>query len=74
MVRVRRFGLLLSLLLGLPGLVQAQGMQSLPAMFSLPNDTTTGTLINQFAKVVPGAGGAAKAILAKNRWLRVASQ
>ena len=64
MVRVRRFGLLLSLLLGLPGLVQAQGMQSLPAMFSLPNDTTTGTLINQFAKVVPGAGGAAKAILA----------
>lgn len=64
MMRVRRFGLLLSLLLGLPGLVQAQGMQSLPAMFALPNDTTTGTLENQFAKVVSGAGGAAKAILA----------
>jgi hypothetical protein len=57
--------LLLALcLLLLPVLGHAQGLNSLPSMYTLPNDTTTGTIQNRLAKVVPGTAGAAKAILA----------
>jgi hypothetical protein len=59
--RLLRF---LCLLLLLPVLVQAQGLGSLPSMFPLPNDTTTGTIQNRLAKVVTGTAGASKAILA----------
>jgi hypothetical protein len=57
--------LLLALcLLLLPVLGHAQGLNSLPSMYTLPNDTSTGTIQNRLAKVVPGTAGAAKAILA----------
>jgi hypothetical protein len=62
-VRIRSL-LLVSLLLLVPTLAGAQGLQSLPSMFTLPNDTGTGTIQNRLAKVVAGTAGASKAILA----------
>src|SRR5215831_13101243 len=62
---MRRSYFLLTVLLLWSGLVQAQGPQSVPGVNSLPNDTTTGTIINRLAKIIPGgAGGQGKLILA----------
>jgi len=46
-------------------LTWAQGPQSVPGVNSLPNDTSTGTIINRLAKIIPGGpGGQGKLILA----------
>jgi hypothetical protein len=58
--RLLRF---LCLLLLLPVLGYAQGLQSLPSMYPVLNDTSTGTVQNRLAKIVAGPGGASKAIL-----------
>jgi len=61
---MRRLPLLLTPLLLWCALASAQGPQSVPGVNSLPNDTSTGTIINRLAKIVPGgAGGQGKLIL-----------
>src|SRR4030095_14113460 len=55
---------LMALLCLAPVCTRAQGPRSTGAIGTLPNDTTTGTVLNYLAKKVPGgAGGQAKLVL-----------